>query len=90
MKFSESLFIVIKTKNLALVFRNIRTSTAKNEINPHLTKEMMLLYIQMFTKLGDDFGAKLLEGDRENIYKISLRCSFMDYPSQQNNVSIEK
>ncbi len=65
MKFSESLFIVIKTKNLALVFRNIRTSTAKNEINPHLTKEMMLLYIQMFTKLGDDFGAKLLEGDRE-------------------------
>ena len=30
-------------KNLALVFRNIRTSTAKNEINPHLTKEMMLL-----------------------------------------------
>ena len=26
---------------------------------------MMLLYIQMFTKLGDDFGAKLLEGDRE-------------------------
>ncbi|MDR4983797.1 TetR/AcrR family transcriptional regulator [Bacillus cereus] len=37
----------------------------KNEINPHLTKEMMLLYIQMFTKLGDDFGAQLLEGDRE-------------------------
>lgn len=37
----------------------------KNEINPHLSKEMMLLYIQMFTKLGDDFGAKLLEGDRE-------------------------
>ncbi|OON45770.1 TetR family transcriptional regulator [Bacillus anthracis] len=36
-----------------------------NEINPHLTKEMMLLYIQMFTKLGDDFGAQLLEGDRE-------------------------
>ena len=26
---------------------------------------MMLLYIQMFTKLGDDFGAQLLEGDRE-------------------------
>ena len=39
----------------------------KNEINPHLTKEMMLLYIQMFTKLGDEFGAQLLEGDRENI-----------------------
>ncbi|EAL11463.1 transcriptional regulator, tetR family [Bacillus cereus G9241] len=37
----------------------------KNEINPHLTKEMMLLYIQMFTKLGDDFGAQLLEGNRE-------------------------
>ncbi|MGR5879177.1 TetR/AcrR family transcriptional regulator [Bacillus pacificus] len=37
----------------------------KNEINPHLTKEMMLLYIQMFTKLGDDFGAQLLERDRE-------------------------
>ncbi|WP_170958505.1 TetR/AcrR family transcriptional regulator [Bacillus cereus] len=37
----------------------------KNEINPHLSKEMMLLYIQMFTKLGDDFGAKLLERDRE-------------------------
>ena len=37
----------------------------KNEINPHLSKEMMLLYIQMFTKLGDDFGAQLLEGDRE-------------------------
>jgi len=26
---------------------------------------MMLLYIQMFTKLGDDFGAQLLEGNRE-------------------------
>ena len=26
---------------------------------------MMLLYIQMFTKLGDEFGAQLLEGDRE-------------------------
>lgn len=24
---------------------------------------MMLLYIQMFTKLGDEFGAQLLEGD---------------------------
>ncbi|WP_141436269.1 TetR/AcrR family transcriptional regulator [Bacillus cereus] len=37
----------------------------KNEINPNLSKEMMLLYIQMFIKLGDDFGAKLLERDRE-------------------------
>ena len=51
---------------------------------------MMLLYIQMFTKLGDEFGAQLLEGDRENIYKISLRCSFMDSPSQKNNFSKEQ
>ena len=64
-----SLFIVIKMKNPTLVFRNIRTSSAQNEINPHLTKEMMLLYIQMFTKLGDEFGAQLLEGDREKHIK---------------------
>ena len=90
MKSSESLFIVIKTKNLALVFRNIRTSTAKNEINPHLTKEMMLLYIQMFTKLGDDFEHNFLKEIVKNIYKISLRCSFMDCPSQKIIVSKEQ
>ena len=48
-------------KNPALVFRNIRTSAAQNEINPHLTKEMMLLYIQMFTKLGDEFEHNFLK-----------------------------
>ncbi|RFT66431.1 TetR/AcrR family transcriptional regulator [Bacillus clarus] len=37
----------------------------KNEINPNLSKEMILLYIQMFSKLGDDLGVQLLEGDRE-------------------------
>lgn len=51
-------------------YLEILEQAQQNEINPHLTKEMMLLYIQMFTKLGDDFGAQLLEGDRENIYKI--------------------
>ncbi len=66
MKSSESLFIVIKTKKILPWYLEIlEQAQQKNEINPHLTKEMMLLYIQMFTKLGDDFGAKLLEGDRE-------------------------
>ena len=51
---------------------------------------MMLLYIQMFTKLGDDFGAQLLEGDREKHIQDIVTMFFMDYPSQQNNVSIEK
>ncbi len=58
----------------------------KNEINPHLTKEMMLLYIQMFTKLGDEFGAQLLEGDRGKTYKrYRYDVLFMDCPSQKNN-----
>ena len=52
-----------------------------NEINPHLTKEMMLLYIQMFTKLGDDFGAQLLEGDAKNIFKILSLCFLWSFCS---------
>ena len=38
---------------------------------------MMLLYIQMFTKLGDDFGAQLLEGDREKHIQDIVTMFFM-------------
>lgn len=37
---------------------------------------MMLLYIQMFTKLGDEFGAQLLEGDREKHIKDIVTMFF--------------
>ncbi len=47
---------------------------------------MMLLYIQMFTKLGDDFGAQLLEGNREkHTTRYRHDVLFMDCPSQKNN-----
>ena len=36
---------------------------------------MMLLYIQMFTKLGDEFGAQL-EGDREKHIKDIVTMFF--------------
>ncbi len=61
----EFIFSYQNEKILPWYLEILEQAQQKNEINPHLTKEMMLLYIQMFTKLGDDFGAQLLEGDRE-------------------------
>ena len=45
---------------------------------------MMLLYIQMFTKLGDDFGAKLLEGDREKHIQDIVTMFFYGLSVPQN------
>ena len=51
---------------------------------------MMLLYIQMFTKLGDDFGAQLLEGDHEKHIQDIVTMFFYGLSVPKNNVSIEK
>lgn len=41
----------------------IEEAQHNNEINPSLSKDMILLYIEMFTNLGKTYGAQLLEGD---------------------------
>ncbi|MBY0598650.1 TetR/AcrR family transcriptional regulator [Bacillus bingmayongensis] len=56
----------------------------KNEINPNLSKEMMLLYIQMFSKLGDDYGLQFLEGDREKHIQDIVTMFFYGLSNPEN------
>ncbi|WP_459500133.1 TetR/AcrR family transcriptional regulator [Bacillus sp. C1] len=56
----------------------------KNEINPHLSKEMILLYIQMFSKFGEDYGAQLLEKDREKHIKDIVTLFFYGLSNPEN------
>ena len=56
----------------------------KNEINPNLSKEMILLYIQMFSKLGDDYGVQLLEGDREKHIQDIVTMFFYGLSNPEN------
>lgn len=57
-------------------FEILEDAQRKNEINPHLSKEMMLLYINMFNKLGEEHGIQLLEGNREEHIKDIVTMFF--------------
>ncbi|WP_082246202.1 TetR/AcrR family transcriptional regulator [Bacillus gaemokensis] len=62
----------------------LENAQRKNEINPNLSKEMMLLYIQMFSKLGDDYGLQLLEGDREKHIQDIVTMFFYGLSNPEN------
>lgn len=59
----------------------LENAQRKNEINPNLSKEMILLYIQMFSKFGEDYGVQLLEDDREKHIKDIITMFFMGFPT---------
>ncbi|HEK9102150.1 TPA: TetR/AcrR family transcriptional regulator [Bacillus pseudomycoides] len=65
-------------------FEILENAQYKNEINPNLSKEMVLLYIQMFSKLGEDYGAQLLEGDRKKHIKDIVTLFFYGLSNPDN------
>ncbi|HGE5779662.1 MULTISPECIES: TetR/AcrR family transcriptional regulator [Bacillus] len=62
----------------------LENAQRKNEINPHLSKEMILLYIQMFSKFGEDYGVQLLEDDREKHIKDIVTMFFYGLSNPEN------
>ncbi|PFW74817.1 TetR family transcriptional regulator, partial [Bacillus pseudomycoides] len=62
----------------------LENAQLKNEINPHLSKEMILLYIQMFSKFGEDYGVQLLEDDREKHIKDIVTMFFYGLSNPEN------
>lgn len=62
----------------------LENAQRKNEINPNLSKEMILLYIQMFSKFGEDYGVQLLEDDREKHIKDIITMFFYGLSNPEN------
>ncbi|PEL84903.1 TetR family transcriptional regulator [Bacillus pseudomycoides] len=62
----------------------LENAQRKNEINPNLSKEMILLYIQMFSKFGEDYGVQLLEDDREKHIKDIITMFFYGLSTPEN------
>ncbi|PEB56831.1 TetR family transcriptional regulator [Bacillus pseudomycoides] len=68
----------------------LENAQRKNEINPNLSKEMILLYIQMFSKLGDDYGVQLLEGDREKHIQDIVTMFFYGLSNPEDTTNLYK
>ncbi|MFJ8530080.1 TetR/AcrR family transcriptional regulator [Bacillus sp. NPDC094106] len=68
----------------------LENAQRKNEINPNLSKEMMLLYIQMFSKLGDDYGVQLLERDREKHIQDIVTMFFYGLSNPEDTTNLYK
>ncbi len=62
----------------------LENAQRQNEINPNLSKEMILLYIQMFSKFGEDYGVQLLEDDREKHIKDIITMFFYGLSNPEN------
>ncbi|PGC35206.1 TetR/AcrR family transcriptional regulator [Bacillus pseudomycoides] len=62
----------------------LENAQRQNEINPNLSKEMILLYIQMFSKFGEDYGVQLLEDDREKHIKDIITMFFYGLSTPEN------
>lgn len=62
----------------------LENAQRQNEINPNLSKEMILLYIQMFSKFGEDYGVQLLEDDREKHIKDIITMFFYGLSNPKN------
>ncbi|WP_020061933.1 TetR/AcrR family transcriptional regulator [Bacillus sp. 123MFChir2] len=70
------LFTYQNEKALPLFLRFIEEAQQKEEINPHLSKDMILLYINMFSKMSDQFVTHLIGEDREQQTKKILTMFF--------------
>ncbi|MEH7458415.1 TetR/AcrR family transcriptional regulator [Bacillus sp. JJ1127] len=68
----------------------LENAQRKNEINPNLSKEMILLYIQMFSKLGDDYGIQLLEEDREKHIQDIVTMFFYGLSNPEDTTNLYK
>lgn len=68
----------------------LENAQRKNEVNPNLSKEMILLYIQMFSKLGDDYGVQLLEGDREKHIQDIVTMFFYGLSTPEDTTNLYK
>ncbi|PEO83884.1 TetR family transcriptional regulator [Bacillus pseudomycoides] len=62
----------------------LENAQRQNEINPNLSKEMILLYIQMFSKFGEDYGVQLLEDDRGKHIKDIITMFFYGLSNPEN------
>ncbi|MCM3734920.1 TetR/AcrR family transcriptional regulator [Bacillus cytotoxicus] len=70
------LFTYQNEKALPLFLRFIEEAQQKKEINPNLSKEMILLYINAFSKVSDQFVAHLVGEHREQQTKEILTMFF--------------
>lgn len=68
-------------------FKQLEEAQLKKEINPNLSKEMMLLYIQMFHKLSEDYGMQLLEENREEHIKDIVTMFFYGLSNPKDSPS---
>ncbi|PGZ98219.1 TetR family transcriptional regulator [Bacillus pseudomycoides] len=70
------LFTYQMDKALPLFLRFIEEAQQKKEINPNLSKDMILLYINTFSKMSDQFVAHLVGKHREQQTKEILTMFF--------------
>lgn len=72
----DFLFTYQNDKALPLFLRFIEEAQQQEEINPNLSKDMILLYINMFSKMSDQFVTHLIGEHREQQTKDILTMFF--------------
>ncbi|MEI4801917.1 TetR/AcrR family transcriptional regulator [Bacillus sp. FJAT-51639] len=70
------LFTYQNEKALPLFLRFIEEAQQKKEINPNLSKDMILLYINAFSKVSDQFVTHIVGQNREQQTKEILTMFF--------------